>query len=115
MVMARGDPNRNLVASLSYFLVFITGIVILLVEKEDKFVRFHAMQSTLIFGALFVLNVVLDFVLKPIDFLGFLTTVLDTAITIMGVVIWVVSMVKAYQGQIFKWPYFGNIAERKVS
>src|SRR3990167_7367543 len=101
--MTRGDPNRNLVAALSYFLVFITGIVILLVEKEDKFVRFHAMQSTLIFGALFVLNVVLDFVLKPIDFLGFLTTVLDTVITIMGVVIWVVSMVKAYQGQIFKW------------
>lgn len=113
--MSRGDPNRNLVAALSYFLIFITGIVILLVEKEDKFIRFHAMQSTLIFGSLFVLNILLDFIFKPVDFLGFVTTILDTAITIVGIIVWVVSIIKAFQGQVFKWPFFGKIAESKVS
>ena len=53
------DGNRNLVAALSYFLGFITGIVILLVEKDDKFIRFHAMQSTLVFGAIFVADIIL--------------------------------------------------------
>lgn len=112
--MPKGDPNRNLVAALSYLLGFITGIIILLVEKDDKFIRFHAMQATLIFGGLFVLNIIFEIVVKPIDFLGFFSTILSTGITIAAVIVWAVSMFKAYQGQVYKWPYVGKIAERKV-
>ncbi len=112
--MSRGDPNRNLVAALSYLLGFVTGIVILLVEKDDRYIRFHAMQSTLIFATLFVLNIVLDIVLKPVDFLGFLSTAINSLITLVAVALWVISMYKAYQGQIFKWPIVGQIAEAKV-
>lgn len=112
--MPKGDPNRNLVAALSYLLGFITGVIILLVEKDDKFIRFHAMQATLIFGGLFVLNIILDVVVKPIDFLGFVSTIVGTGITLVAVVVWVVSMIKAYQGQVFKWPIVGKIAEEKV-
>lgn len=112
--MPRGDPNRNLVAAISYLLGFITGVIILLVEKDDKFIRFHAMQATLIFGGLFILNIILDLVVKPIDVLGFVSTIAGTGITIVVVIIWAVSMIKAYQGQVYKWPIVGKIAEKKV-
>jgi uncharacterized membrane protein len=112
--MPRGDPNRNLVAALSYLLGFVTGIVILLVEKDDKYIRFHAMQSTLLFAGFFVLNLVVDFIIRPVDFLGFLSSAINSLITIVLIIVWVVSMYKAYSGEVFKWPVVGNLAEKNV-
>ncbi|MDP3142898.1 MAG: hypothetical protein Q8N14_02985, partial [Candidatus Omnitrophota bacterium] len=43
---------------LSYLLGFITGVIFLLIEKENKFVRFHALQSIIVFGFLFVLGLI---------------------------------------------------------
>lgn len=112
--MAKGDTNRNIVAALSYFLGFITGIIILLVEKDDKYVRFHAMQSTVISGALFVLNIILSIVFGNLTFLGFLATIVNALISIVALIVWIVSMIKAYQGQVFKWPIAGDFAEKQV-
>lgn len=105
------DRNRNLVAAVSYLLFFITGLVILLVEKEDKFIRFHAIQSTAIFGGLFIVNFILGLILAPIDILA---TLINTIIWIAILVIWIASMIKAYQGQIFKWPIAGDFAEKQI-
>ena len=49
--------NENLMAAASYLLGFVTGIIFLLIEKQSKFDRFHAMQSTLLFGGLFIVNI----------------------------------------------------------
>jgi uncharacterized membrane protein len=54
--------QANLAALLSYLLGFITGIIFYVIEKDNKFVRFHAMQSTITFGALFVLNTIFTFI-----------------------------------------------------
>lgn len=112
--MTKTDTNRNIVAALSYFLGFITGVIILLVEKEDKYVRFHAMQSIVIFGGLFVLNLILSIVFGSLSFLGAVVNIINTLITVASVIIWIVSMIKAYQGQVFKWPLAGNFAEKQV-
>ena len=104
--MSQSDTNRNLVAALSYFLMFVTGIVILFVERDNKFIRFHAMQSTLIFGAIFIASALVN------GLLGFASGFVSVAIWIIAVFIWIISMIKAYQGQIFKWPVFGDLAER---
>lgn len=106
--MAKGDVNRNLVAALSYLLGFVTGIVILFVEKDDKFVRFHAMQSTVIFGSLFVLNMLINILF------GFASGFISGMISILSLVIWLVSMIKAYQGDLFKWPIAGDFSEKQV-
>lgn len=108
--MARTDPNRNLVAALSYLLFFVTGIVILLVEKQDKFIRFHAMQSTVIFGALFIVNFVINMIIPS----SIIWSLLNGLISLVVLVVWLVSMIKAYQGQMFKWPIAGDFAEKKV-
>ena len=76
--------DRNLAAALSYLLGFITGIVFLVVEKNDKFVRFHAMQSTLVFLAVMVLNVVVG----VLPFVGWLFQIF--VIWPLSVALWLV-------------------------
>ena len=99
------DPK--LAALLSYLAGFVTGIVFLLIEKDNKYVRFHAMQSTIVSGGLFVLQWVLAF----IPFLMMLVPLVGLA----GLVLWIVCMVKAYQGEKFKLPIVGDIAERQTA
>lgn len=106
--MVSRDKSRNLVAAMSYLVFFVTGIVILLVEKDDKFIRFHAMQSTIIFGALFILNIVVDILL------GFVAGFVTSLVSIVVLVVWIVSMVRAYKGEMFKWPIVGDLAEKQV-
>ena len=106
--MTRGDTSRNLVAALSYLLGFITGVVILFVEKDDKFVRFHAMQSTVIFGGLFVINFAVNLLF------GFASGFVSGIISVFSLIVWLVSMIKAYQGELFKWPIAGDFAEKQV-
>ena len=96
--------DANLAAALSYLLGFVTGIIFLLVEKENKFVRFHAMQSTLLFAGI----VLLDVGLNMIPVLGFFVVVL---IVIPGsATLWLLLMFKAYQGEEFKLPLVGQMA-----
>ena len=108
------DGNRNLVAALSYLVLFITGIVILLVEKDDKFIRFHAMQSTLVFGAIVVINIILGLIIGAIPLLEFASSIVNTLVFIVALIVWIVSMLKAFQGQMFKWPVVGNFAEKQI-
>ncbi|KKR50158.1 MAG: hypothetical protein UT84_C0014G0006 [Candidatus Curtissbacteria bacterium GW2011_GWA1_40_16] len=60
--MVRVDTNRNLVAALSYlpFLAIFLSIVILLVEKDDKFIRFHALQSFVISVGYYIVNILVN-------------------------------------------------------
>lgn len=95
----------NLAALLSYFLGWITGLIFYLVEKKNKFVRFHAMQSIVVFGGLAVLNIVL--LIIPV-----LGALLSLLLSILGIVLWVFLMIKAYQGVYFKLPIAGDIAEK---
>lgn len=98
--------------AVSYLLGPITGIGILLVEKKDQYVRFHAMQSTVVFGAIFLLHVVLAIV--PV--LGWIIAIiLSPIIMIASFVLWIVLMWKAYSGEKYKLPYFGDVAERQLA
>lgn len=100
--------QANVAALLSYLAGFITGIIFYVIEKDNKFVRFHAMQSIIAFGALFVLNMVLAF----IPFVGW---VLMPIVSIVSLVLWILLMIKAYQGESFKLPIAGDMAEKQVS
>jgi uncharacterized membrane protein len=95
--------KKETAAALSYFLGPVTGIVFLILEK-DSFVRFHAMQSIVVFGALFVLNMVLGFTI--------ILAVLVPLIWIVGFVLWLMLMYKALQGQEWEVPFLGKIARQ---
>lgn len=94
----------NVAALLAYLVGFITGIIFYLIEKENKFVRFHAMQSIVTFGFLFVVGFVL-----AVSGIGI---ALLPVLWVLEIVLWVVLMVKAYQGEMFKLPVIGDIAEK---
>ena len=93
---------RNTAAALSYILGWLSGLFFLFVEK-DEFVRFHAMQSIIVFGALTILSMVpiIGWALSPIVFLA-------------GLALWLILIVKAYQGEKFKLPYIGEFAEKQL-
>lgn len=98
----------NVAGALSYVLGWVTGIVFLILEKENKFVRFHAIQSIVVFGALTVAEIIFSFI--PV--VGW---ILNLLLGIGGFILWIVLMVRAYQGQSCKVPIAGDIAERRVS
>ncbi len=97
--------EKNISAMLSYILGWVSGLVIILIEKEDDFVRFHAMQSILTFGVLTILSVAFGSMLMFVGTIGAL-------IRIAGVALWILLMVKAYQGEKYKLPIIGDMAEQ---
>jgi uncharacterized membrane protein len=101
----------NVAGLLCYLVGWITGLVFILIEKENKFVRFHAMQSIVTFGALTVISIVLS-ILQLIPTVDILFWILQIIAGILGFVLWIVLMVKAYQGERFKLPIAGDIAEK---
>ena len=93
--------DGNLKALLTYLAVWITGLIFLLIEKEDKLVRFHAAQSVVVFGGLMIIAL--------IPFLGTIVSVILAPLTF---ILWIVLMVKAYQGEKFMLPVVGEWAEQ---
>lgn len=96
----------NVAALLSYLAGFVTGIIFFVIEKDNKFVRFHAFQSLVLFGGLFVVQMVLIFTIVLI--------ILVPILNIATLILWVVLMVKAYNGEMFKLPVIGDMAEKNA-
>lgn len=101
--------DANVAAALAYGLGWITGLLFLLTERENRFVRFHAMQSTIVFLALSLVC----FLLQMIPLLGMLVAVF--LVIPASAVLWLVLMFKAYQGEYFKLPVAGDMAEQRIS
>lgn len=93
------SSNDNLKAAAAYLVGFITGAIILLTEKKSKYVRFHAMQSIL-WSILFMV-------------LGFIP-VLGIFASLLSIVLWIVLMWKAFNGEMYKLPYLGDFAEEQL-
>ena len=81
---------------------WIIAIVFFVVEKENKFVRFHALQSILLTAVLIVLSI--------IPFINFLMLIIGP----LSLILLIVLMIKAYQGEKMKLPVIGDLAEKKV-
>ncbi|PIV01857.1 hypothetical protein COS54_00305 [Candidatus Shapirobacteria bacterium CG03_land_8_20_14_0_80_39_12] len=93
--------EKNVASALCYVLGWVSGLFFFLAEKEDKTIRFHALQSIIFFG---VLNVIVI-----IPFIGW---TLSPFVGIVSLVGWILLLVKAYQGQVFRLPVVGNLAEK---
>ncbi|OFV95988.1 MAG: hypothetical protein A3F68_01330 [Acidobacteria bacterium RIFCSPLOWO2_12_FULL_54_10] len=104
--------QENVAGLLCYVVGWVTGLIFFLIDKRPN-VRFHAMQSIIAFGALNVLFWALAWSswfggLLGLAFLGLLSMLF----WLVGVVCWILCMVKAYQGQRFKLPVIGDLAEK---
>jgi uncharacterized membrane protein len=98
----------NVAGLLCYLFTWVSGLIFLLIEKDSKFVRFHAIQSIATFVLFFVVIIILAFI--PI--IGW---IIDILLYILFFILWIVCMVKAYGGQTFKLPIVGKFAEKQVN
>jgi uncharacterized membrane protein len=117
---AASKPSQrkdNFIAALAY-VTFIPAVVFVLVEpfKRNRFVRFHSFQSIFLAVATIVIGIamrILYSILALIPVLGFLLAWLATAVAVLGwVILWLVLLVKALQGETFRLPVIGNLAEK---
>ena len=110
---------------LCYLFAWLTGIIFLLVEKDDEYVRFHARQA-IAFGAALVIAGIALFVFSSIDdafmtdrilrnIWGILSTLAWTTFVLISLTLWVILMVKAYQGERYKLWLLGDFAGKMRS
>ena len=97
--------EENVASLLCYVLGWITGIVFLFLEPENKTIRFHAFQSILVFGVITILAIIFHNI--PV-----LSAFMPWIIWVIGLILWIVLMVKAYQGEKYKLPISGEMAEK---
>ncbi|MFC1945086.1 DUF4870 domain-containing protein [Chloroflexota bacterium] len=106
--------TENVAGPLCYVLFWISGLVFLLIEQENKFVRFHALQSILTFGGIALVAIALS-ILGLIPVIGIVFKIASGLIGLLAFVLWIVLMVKAFQGTRYKLPWAGDFAERYSS
>ena len=113
--------DANIAAALSYFFGLLSGAVFFAVENDSRFVKFHAMQSMLVSLAAIVIYItymVVFMVLWRLPFVGWIAGIFGTlgwAVLALGFLgLWLFCMFKAFQGDRFKLPYIGEVAEKQV-
>jgi len=111
----------NVAGLLAYILGFITGIIFLVIEpyKDDKFVRFHAFQSIFFNVAIVVFWIAYSIVASILGFvsLGFMAVVMGLVgllITLAILAFWIFLMYKAYNSELYKIPFIGDLAAKQV-
>lgn len=109
----------NIASLLCYVCTFVTGIVFLVIEKENKDVRFHAWQAIVFGAAALVVQIALSIlgaILGTIaGFLGAIFAILSPIVWLVFFIFWIIAMIKAYQGERYKLPVLGDIAEKQAN
>lgn len=110
--------DANVAAGLSYLFSIVGGLIFYFGEKQNRFVRFHAMQSIL-FNAFWIVLFVVFFTVQSILYatiilapLALVLTCLTFLLPFAILVLWIVLMVYAFQGKYFKLPVIGDYAEK---
>ena len=98
--------EENFASLLCYLVGWITGFIFLLIETENKIVRFHAIQSIIVFGIITIVDAIIWILPHPVD------RTLNWILWAIAAIFWVVLMYKAYQGEKFKIPVAGDQAEK---
>ena len=110
-------PKDNFIAAAAY-LTFLPAIIFVLIEpfKRNRFVRFHSFQSIFLAAATIVAAIamrILYSVLALIPGLGYLLAWLTSTVALLAwVILWILLLVKALQGETFRLPWIGNLAEK---
>lgn len=110
------NMSQNTAAGLSYILGWITGLIFFLSEKQNRFVRFHAMQSIIFSGAATILGIIMQVLIGSLTYSATgLATGLSCLWGLVGLalfVVWIITLVNAFQGKYFKLPVIGDYAEK---
>lgn len=117
----------NVAGALAYVLGVLTGVLFFVLERDNEFVRFHAAQSIVVFGALFVASVGLSLFSTltsaglgggagffVFGLLSLFVSLVWFAVGVAGFVLWLYLIVRAYQGETPRIPVAAGIADTLV-
>ena len=90
---------------LCYVLGWITGIIFLILEPNNKYIRFHAFQSIIVFGTITV-------ILMIFGWIPFIGVVINAIVGAAGFILWIFLIIQASQNKKYKLPYAGEYAEK---
>ena len=110
-----GGLTDNVAGMLAYVTI-IPAVIFLVMEpyNKNRFIRFHAFQCIFFAIAWTVLWMGLS-IIAHIPILGWLTILIWPLIGLAGLIIWVILLLKANQGQTFKLPVIGDMAEKQAN
>ncbi len=110
--------DANVAAGLSYLFSIVGGLIFYFGEKQNRFVRFHAMQSIL-FNAFWIVLFIVFFTVQSVLYatvilspLALVLTCLTFLLPFAILVLWIILMVYAFQGKYIKLPVIGDYAEK---
>ncbi len=113
--------------ALSYLFGFVSGLLFYLIEREDRFVRWHAAQSMAFTGLLAVAYIALTFLGTVVSMatfsgssgmflagslFGLILGLVWLVVAVGSFAAWVYMMVKAYQGETIRLPIAAKVADR---
>jgi uncharacterized membrane protein len=102
--------SENVAGLLCYVLGWITGLIFYFIDKRP-FVRFHAAQSMVVFGGLTIIRIALGMMF--ITGTGFHTGFgLLALVSLLGFILWILLMIKAYQGEKYRLPVAADLADQ---
>ena len=108
-----GGSESRVLAAVAYFLVALSGVFLFVWRREDRFVRFHALQSILGTAVFWGIGFVL-WILGSFPIFGFLYAYL-LKLYLLGVFFyWLFLMFRAWQGHRCRIPYLGRFIERQI-
>lgn len=103
--------RANVAGLLCYVLGWISGLIFILIERDNKFVRFHAMQSLIAFGILSIAY----FIIVTADWIPFEVRLwISWLILVITLTLWIQLMVKAGKGIPYKLPWLGNLIKKWI-
>lgn len=113
--------QSNIAAVLAYLAGWISGLIFLVIEQRDQFVRFHAMQSVMFSAIIWVVAAALSILIKLFALVPVIGPVMRVLIGLVesvffvgAFIFWVILIAKAYHGERYKLPVIGDAAEANI-
>ena len=107
-------------AVLSYSLVWFSGLLFTLLGGQNRYVRFHALQSMFFFGTINIIDILLiASMARPFHhhffFLGAFSFLFFLFLNFVAFISWITAMIQAGRGAYYKLPIVGNIVARRMN
>lgn len=106
--------SQNVAAAVSYIFGTVVGAVFFFIEKQNRFVRFHAVQSFILCTSLIVINIIFNILSSAGGILALSFGCLSGIVGIAAFVAWLICIINAAQNKYFKLPVIGDYAEKFV-
>lgn len=100
--------TENVASALAYLGMCVTGLIVYVLEKENKTVKFNALQSLIFFAAIWLCSWL-------VGWLPLLGGLLAWALRTISIVGWIFLTYTAYKGKLFKIPVLGDAIWEQVN